>query len=72
MTRRPGERDDEFVKRAGSHPLALPVKRADLEDNLRQAEEAGESRKKYESGLEILVEMKNEHGACSIAKAYVP
>ena len=30
MTRRAGEPDDAFVRRAASNPLALPVKKADL------------------------------------------
>ncbi|MGO8514004.1 metal-dependent phosphohydrolase, partial [Rhizobium ruizarguesonis] len=34
LTRRPAEPDDDFVRRAASNPLSLPVKRADLDDNL--------------------------------------
>lgn len=34
MTRRPDEDDLAFVRRAAANPLALPVKRADLTDNL--------------------------------------
>ncbi|MGO7867492.1 hypothetical protein ACC676_39155, partial [Rhizobium ruizarguesonis] len=41
LTRRTDEPDEDFVRRAASNPLSLPVKRADLEDNLRQAEQAG-------------------------------
>jgi hypothetical protein len=32
----------------------LPVKRADLEDNLRQAEQAGKKTEKYQRGLDLL------------------
>jgi hypothetical protein len=49
-----GETDDEFVRRAASNPLALPVKRADLEDNLWQAEQTGMNPEKYQRGLDIL------------------
>ena len=37
LTRRADEEETAFVRRAASNPLALPVKRADLEDNLKQA-----------------------------------
>ena len=58
LTRRAEESDDEFVRRAASNPLALPVKQADLEDNLWQADQAGEDSKKYQRGLDILREAK--------------
>ncbi|ARO27839.1 metal-dependent phosphohydrolase HD domain-containing protein (plasmid) [Rhizobium sp. TAL182] len=61
LTRRPGEPDDEFVRRAASNPLALPVKQADLEDNLRQAEQAGKKTEKYQRGLDLLHDIRNEH-----------
>ncbi|MBX4958736.1 HD domain-containing protein [Rhizobium lentis] len=54
LTRRPDEPDEEFVRRAAANPLALPVKQADLEDNLRQAEQAGKNTEKYQRGLDIL------------------
>lgn len=60
LTRRPDEPDDEFVRRAAANPLALPVKQADLEDNLRQAEQAGKNTEKYQRGLDILREVRNE------------
>ncbi|MEI1251308.1 metal-dependent phosphohydrolase [Rhizobium aouanii] len=60
LTRRPEEPDDEFVKRAASNPLAMPVKQADLEDNLRQAEQAGRNTEKYQRGLDLLHDIKNE------------
>lgn len=54
LTRRAEEGDEAFVRRAASNPLALPVKKADLEDNLAQALRNGESTDKYRRGLEIL------------------
>lgn len=54
LSRRSGELDDEFVRRAASNPLARVVKRADLEDNLVQAEQAGLDTSKYLAGLELL------------------
>ena len=59
LTQRPDEPDDDFVRRAASNPLALPVKKADLEDNLQQAEQAGRKTEKYERGLDILRQMRN-------------
>lgn len=56
LTRRAGEGDEEFVRRAISNPLAKAVKRADLEDNLVQAEEAGQPTDKYIRGLEIVTD----------------
>ncbi|QIA24596.1 HD domain-containing protein [Mesorhizobium sp. AA22] len=54
LTRRPDEDDLAFVRRAASNPLALPVKRADLADNLWQARQIGAPTSKYEDGLRIL------------------
>ena len=54
LTRRPDEEDDAFVRRAASNPLALPVKKADLEDNLQQALRSGEPTDSYRRGLQIL------------------
>ncbi|MER9563657.1 HD domain-containing protein [Mesorhizobium sp. M0571] len=56
LTRRPNEHDAAFVRRAAANPLALPVKRADLADNLWQARQIGASTAKYEGGLRILDE----------------
>lgn len=53
LTRRLDETEYGFLCRAASK-LALPVKRADLNDNLWQAREAGVSTAKYESGLRAL------------------
>jgi len=54
MTKRVGENDDDFVRRAIANPIARAVKKADLEDNLVQAEEAGLETAKYLRGLEII------------------
>ena len=54
LTRRSGESDDEFVRRAASNALARPIKQADLEDNLWQAEQTGGDAQKYRRGLDIL------------------
>jgi len=54
LTRRKGETDQAFVRRAASNKLARPVKIADLRDNLRQARETGTSTERYEEGLRIL------------------
>lgn len=56
MTRREGEDDAAFVRRAAANRLARPVKRADLEDNLRHARMAGLPTDKYELGLRILAD----------------
>ncbi|MBB4292571.1 (p)ppGpp synthase/HD superfamily hydrolase [Rhizobium leguminosarum] len=59
LTRRPDEPNDDFVRRAASNPLALPVKQADLEDNLRQAEQAGKKTEKYQHRLNLLRDIRN-------------
>lgn len=56
LTRRPDEAYDDFVRRALSNPLSRPVKKADLEDNLWQAEQSGMDAEKYLRGLEIVRE----------------
>jgi (p)ppGpp synthase/HD superfamily hydrolase len=56
MTKREGEDYLDFVRRAIANPLARPVKRADLEDNLQQAEQAGIDDRKYRFGLGLLEE----------------
>ncbi|KRB49208.1 hypothetical protein ASE04_18700 [Rhizobium sp. Root708] len=53
LTRRRGEADDQFVIRAIANKLACPVKVADLEDNLRQANASGSDAGKYKRGLEV-------------------
>ncbi|ARQ61726.1 UNVERIFIED_ORG: (p)ppGpp synthase/HD superfamily hydrolase [Rhizobium etli] len=59
LTRRSDEPDEEFVRRAAANPLALPVKRADLEDNLRQAEQTGKDKEKYQRGLDLVRDIEN-------------
>lgn len=54
MTRRDGEDYFAFVRRAASNPLALPVKRADLTDNIWQSRQIGAPTAKYEEALRIL------------------
>jgi (p)ppGpp synthase/HD superfamily hydrolase len=54
LTRRDGEEDGAFVRRAASNRLARAVKLADLKDNLRQAQLAGLPSQKYQRGLDIL------------------
>jgi HD domain len=54
LTREKGEDEDHFVRRAASNELARAVKRADLEDNRRQAIIAGQPTVKYDRGLAIL------------------
>lgn len=54
MTRRKGEEYPDFVRRAIANPLARPVKRADLEDNLQQAEQTGADESRYRIGLDML------------------
>ncbi|NTJ61660.1 metal-dependent phosphohydrolase [Agrobacterium rhizogenes] len=57
LTRRPDEADDQFIHRAATNALALPVKRADLEDNLWQSQRIGKDDAKYRRSLDILIEM---------------
>ena len=54
LTKHASEEDEAFVRRAAANPLALPVKKADLEDNLQSALRNGEDADKYRRGLEIL------------------
>lgn len=54
LTRREGEEDAHFIRRAASNELARAVKRADLEDNLRQALAAGLPAARYGDGLALL------------------
>ena len=59
LTRREGEEDDDFVRRAALNPLARNVKRAALLDNRRQPIAAGRSSAKYD---EVLAVLANEFG----------
>ena len=56
LTRWADETDDAYVRRAASNRLALPVKQADLEDNLWQVYQTGGDADKYRHGLAILRE----------------
>ncbi|QFY63153.1 HD domain-containing protein (plasmid) [Rhizobium grahamii] len=58
LTMRPGEDDDDFVVRAATNRLARPVKVADLEDNLEQAERAVEDPSKFQRGLKIVAKIR--------------
>ncbi|MDX8452835.1 HD domain-containing protein [Mesorhizobium sp. VK9D] len=57
LTRRMDESEEGFLWRAASNELALPVKIADLRDNLWQAHQAGVDPNRYETGLGILGEL---------------
>jgi len=57
LTRRMDESEEGFICRAVSNDLALPVKKADLRDNLWQAHQAGTAPDRYETGLGILGEL---------------
>jgi (p)ppGpp synthase/HD superfamily hydrolase len=54
LTHREGETDDQFVIRAVANKLACPVKIADLQDNLQQANTIGSDPVKYRRGLELI------------------
>jgi len=54
LTLRADETDDQFVIRAVANKLACPVKIADLQDNLQQANAAGSDPGKYKRGLELV------------------
>jgi len=54
LTRHDGEDEEAVVFRAAANPLALPVKRADLEDNLQQALASGGDVERYRQGLSLL------------------
>jgi (p)ppGpp synthase/HD superfamily hydrolase len=60
LTKREGENDEVFVRRAASNGLARPVKEADLNDNLKQAEATGLDAAKYIHGLKTLSETGKE------------
>lgn len=54
LTRREDEDYPDFVRRAASNPLALPVKIADLRDNLRACAHSADGGEKYRAALEML------------------
>ncbi len=57
MTRRTEEEWEAFVRRAASNPVANPVKRADLEDNLSQVQTIGEDGEKYLRALRMVAQL---------------
>ncbi|WP_117193207.1 HD domain-containing protein [Rhizobium terrae] len=56
MSKRDGEEYFTFVRRSIRNPLARPVKRADLTDNLAQMRQMGGDGSKFAEGLRILDE----------------
>lgn len=56
MSKRDGEEYFAFVRRSIRNPLARPVKRADLSDNLAQMRQMGGDGSKFAEGLRILRE----------------
>ena len=54
LTKRPGEDHADLVRRGARNALARTIKRADLADNLTEAERTGRDGSKYRIGLEIL------------------
>ncbi len=54
MTKREGEDYFDFCRRAFANPLARPVKRADLLDNIAQVVSMGGDTFKYEEALRLL------------------
>jgi hypothetical protein len=56
MSKRDGEDYLDFVRRSVRNPLARPVKRADLMDNLAQMRQIGDDGAKYIDALRLLEE----------------
>jgi (p)ppGpp synthase/HD superfamily hydrolase len=56
MSKRDGEDYLDFVRRSVRNPLARPVKRADLMDNLAQMRQIGDDGAKYMDALRLLEE----------------
>lgn len=56
MSKRDGEEYFSFVRRSIQNPLARPVKRSDLTDNLAQMRQMGGDGSKFAEGLRILNE----------------
>lgn len=54
LTRRKDEEEQAFILRIAANPLSVPVKRADLEDNLQQALSNGLDPEPYRQGLALL------------------
>ncbi len=62
LTKREGENYLDFIRRAASHPIVGPVKRADLEDNLdlsrikNPTDRDRERARRYQRALDLLTE----------------
>lgn len=54
LSRRPGEEDEALMRRAAAHPMALPVRRADLEDNVQAAMAGGGDADRFRDALVLL------------------
>lgn len=54
ITRRDGEAEETYLRRVCSNKLALPVKYADLNDNLAGAEMAGEDTGRFQEAIRLL------------------
>lgn len=65
LTRRSGEDERHFIARAHSDPLAGPVKRADLEDNLMQAWQSDGDTARYQHGLELFDDLQQGEAQAS-------
>ncbi|MDM9625196.1 HD domain-containing protein [Rhizobium sp. S152] len=60
LTHRQDETDDQFVVRAVENKIACPVKIADLQDNLHQANAMGLDPVKYKRGLELVTMVRTD------------
>ena len=56
LTRRPGEDDASLLGRSAANPMALVVRRADLEDNLQATLSAGGDAEQWRHKLAMLAE----------------
>jgi (p)ppGpp synthase/HD superfamily hydrolase len=54
LSRRPGEEDEALMARAAAHPMALTVRRADLEDNVQAAMAGGGDPERFRNALVLL------------------
>lgn len=56
LTRRPGEDDESLIGRSAANPMALVVRRADLEDNLQATLAAGNDAEQWRHKLDLLAD----------------
>jgi (p)ppGpp synthase/HD superfamily hydrolase len=64
MTRRTGESYEDFVRRAGTNPMARAVKLADLKDNLHMSQIVGldhEHSEKYRRAIDLIKSLKSQN-----------